>query len=95
MAIQRSCNAAGDWVGVGGAPDDGRAAPRISGHVDEDPARSAGRGGQQSFADWTKATDASPPDSDALPKINGLPDPFTFMDGKRRVRNQNDWKARR
>jgi len=36
-----------------------------------------------------------PPDSDALPKINGLPDPFTFMEGKRRVRNQNDWKARR
>jgi dienelactone hydrolase len=55
----------------------------------------AGRGGQQSFADWIKATDALPPDFDALPKVNGLPDPFTFFDGRRKVRNQGDWKARR
>jgi len=54
-----------------------------------------GRDGQQSFAEWVKATDALPPDFDALPKVNGLPDPFTFLDGKRKVRTQSDWKARR
>ena len=54
-----------------------------------------GRGGQQSFADWIKATDALPPDFEALPRINGLPDPFTFFNGKRKVRTKDDWQARR
>src|SRR5262249_31720883 len=35
-----------------------------------------------------------PPDFDALPKTNGLPDPLRFLDG-RTVKTAEDWKARR
>jgi dienelactone hydrolase len=55
----------------------------------------AGRGDAQSFAEWARATDALPPDFDALPKVNGLPDPFTFFDQKRKVTTPQDWEARR
>ncbi len=46
------------------------------------------------FNQWVAKTDELPPDFDALPKINGLPDPLRFLDG-RPVRTLQDWKARR
>ncbi len=46
------------------------------------------------WTDWQKATGALPPDFDALPGVNGLPDPLRFLDG-RPVRNAADWAARR
>ncbi len=46
------------------------------------------------FADWIKKYDELPPDFDALPKVNGLPDPLKFLDG-RAVKTAEDWKARR
>jgi pimeloyl-ACP methyl ester carboxylesterase len=46
------------------------------------------------FSDWVAATDALPPDFDSLPKINSLPDPLKFVNG-RTVQNADDWKARR
>ncbi len=48
-----------------------------------------------SWTAWQQKTGALPPDFDALPKINGLPDPFTFLDGKRKVQTAEDWKERR
>jgi pimeloyl-ACP methyl ester carboxylesterase len=48
-----------------------------------------------SWTAWQQKTGALPPDFDALPKINSLPDPFTFLDGKRKVQTVKDWKERR
>ena len=47
-----------------------------------------------SFRDWLQKTGELPPDFDALPRINGLPDPLRFVDG-RPVRTARDWQARR
>ncbi len=44
---------------------------------------------------WQQKTDALPPDFDALPRVNSLPDPLTFADGKRKVKTAADWKERR
>jgi pimeloyl-ACP methyl ester carboxylesterase len=46
------------------------------------------------FNDWLKASGELPPDFDALPRVNGLPDPFRFVDG-REVKTAADWQARR
>ena len=46
------------------------------------------------FNDWQQRTGELPPDFDAFPRNNFLPDPFTFMNG-RTVRNASDWTARR
>jgi dienelactone hydrolase len=48
-----------------------------------------------SFTQWQQKTGALPPDFDALPKHNGLPDPLTFADGKRKVTSAADWNDRR
>ena len=47
-----------------------------------------------SFRQWLEKTGEIPPDFDAFPKINGLPDPLKFLDG-RPVRTPAEWKARR
>ena len=47
-----------------------------------------------SFQQWLDKTGELPPDFDALPRMNGLPDPLKFLDGKP-VRTAADWKARR
>jgi pimeloyl-ACP methyl ester carboxylesterase len=47
-----------------------------------------------SFREWLAKTGEIPPDFDAFPKINGLPDPLKFLDG-RPVRTPQDWIARR
>jgi dienelactone hydrolase len=47
-----------------------------------------------SFDQWMLRTRELPPDFDALPRHNGLPDPLTFLDGKP-VKTAADWKARR
>jgi pimeloyl-ACP methyl ester carboxylesterase len=47
-----------------------------------------------SFRQWLETTKELPPDFDALPRVNGLPDPLKFLDG-RPVRTPSDWKARR
>jgi len=47
-----------------------------------------------SFNTWLQRTSELPPDFDALPKINGLPDPLRFVDGHM-VKSAADWKARR
>jgi pimeloyl-ACP methyl ester carboxylesterase len=60
------------------------------------PVMSGPRGNQtDSFKQWIDKTNALPPDFDALPRINGLPDPLLFLDGKRTVKNAEDWKKRR
>jgi len=46
------------------------------------------------FREWLQKTGELPPDFDALPKVNGLPDPLKFLDG-RPVRTSEDWKVRR
>jgi cephalosporin-C deacetylase-like acetyl esterase len=46
------------------------------------------------FTAWLQRTGELPPDFDALPKINGLPDPLQFLDG-RMVKKAADWTARR
>jgi pimeloyl-ACP methyl ester carboxylesterase len=46
------------------------------------------------FDQWVKKTDELPPDFDALPRHNELPDPLTFFDG-RAVKTPQDWDARR
>src|ERR1700729_1822043 len=48
-----------------------------------------------SFTNWLDQTKELPPDFDALPRINGLPDPLTFADGKRKVKSAKDWSDRR
>lgn len=47
-----------------------------------------------SFRQWLEKTGELPPDFDALPRVNGLPDPLKFLDG-RPVRTALEWKARR
>ncbi len=48
-----------------------------------------------SFKQWLDKTGELPPDFDALPRINGLPDPLKpSLDGKP-VRTAADWKSRR
>ena len=47
-----------------------------------------------SFQQWLDKTNELPPDFDALPRVNGLPDPLKFLDG-RPVRTPLEWKARR
>ncbi|MEN9634490.1 MAG: hypothetical protein RL077_2894, partial [Verrucomicrobiota bacterium] len=49
---------------------------------------------EPSWAEWQKKTGALPPDFEALPSANFLPDPWTFQDG-RAVRMPADWPARR
>jgi len=46
------------------------------------------------FRQWVSAGDEMPPDFDALPRMNYLPDPLCFLDG-RPVRTAEQWKARR
>jgi dienelactone hydrolase len=46
------------------------------------------------FKEWISKTDALPPDFDALPKHNNLPEPLAFMSGKP-VRTPQDWRQRR
>src|SRR6185312_7696038 len=48
-----------------------------------------------SFNQWLEKTKELPPDFDALPRVNGLPDPLTFLDGKRQVKTAADWQERR
>ncbi|MDR0901249.1 MAG: alpha/beta fold hydrolase [Opitutaceae bacterium] len=43
---------------------------------------------------WQRKTGELPPDFDALPRSNLLPDPLRFLDG-RAVRTDADWEARR
>ena len=47
-----------------------------------------------SFQEWLQKTGELPPDFDALPRVNGLPDPLHFLDG-RPVRTPQEWRARR
>jgi pimeloyl-ACP methyl ester carboxylesterase len=47
-----------------------------------------------SFRDWLQKTGELPPDFDALPRINGLPEPLQFLDGKP-VRTPREWQSRR
>jgi len=47
-----------------------------------------------SFNQWVEKTGEIPPDMDAFPKVNGLPDPLKFLDG-RAVRNAQEWRSRR
>jgi pimeloyl-ACP methyl ester carboxylesterase len=46
------------------------------------------------FQQWLDKTGELPPDFDAWPRMNGLPDPLKFLDG-RPVRSAAEWKARR
>jgi pimeloyl-ACP methyl ester carboxylesterase len=50
--------------------------------------------GVPSFQQWLDKTGELPPDFDTLPRMNGLPDPLKFLDGKP-VRTAADWKLRR
>jgi pimeloyl-ACP methyl ester carboxylesterase len=47
-----------------------------------------------SFTAWLQKTGEIPPDFDSFPRVNGLPDPLHFLDG-RPVRNAQEWRARR
>ena len=47
-----------------------------------------------SFREWLQKTGELPPDFDALPRINGLPEPLRFLDG-RAVRTPREWQSRR
>lgn len=47
-----------------------------------------------SFDAWIAKTNALPPDFNALPKQNDLPDPLIFLDG-RKVTTVSDWTERR
>ena len=46
------------------------------------------------FNAWLQKSGELPPDFDALPRVNGLPDPLQFLDGKP-VRTAAEWRARR
>ncbi|HKE26593.1 MAG TPA: alpha/beta fold hydrolase [Bryobacteraceae bacterium] len=47
-----------------------------------------------SFQAWLEKSGELPPDFDALPRHNGLPDPLRFLDG-RPVRTAQEWRVRR
>ncbi len=47
-----------------------------------------------SFREWLRTSGELPPDFDALPRVNGLPDPLKFLDGLK-VRTPQDWRRRR
>ena len=47
-----------------------------------------------SWRQWLETSGELPPDFDALPRVNPLPDPLTFLDG-RPVKTPEDWQARR
>ena len=47
-----------------------------------------------SWRQWLQTSGELPPDFDALPRNNSLPDPLRFLDG-RPVRTPEDWDARR
>jgi pimeloyl-ACP methyl ester carboxylesterase len=47
-----------------------------------------------SFDQWLQKTGELPPDFDALPRINGLPEPLRFLDG-RTVHTPAEWQSRR
>lgn len=47
-----------------------------------------------SWNEWQRETGELPPDFDALPRANYLPDPFQFLDG-RTVDMPSDWPSRR
>jgi cephalosporin-C deacetylase-like acetyl esterase len=47
-----------------------------------------------SFSAWLQKTNELPPDFDALPKSNALPDPLRFLDGHM-AKSPKDWPARR
>jgi dienelactone hydrolase len=47
-----------------------------------------------SFKQWLDKTGELPPDFDAFPRVNGLPDPLKFLDGKP-VRTPAEWRSRR
>jgi len=47
-----------------------------------------------SFREWLQSSGELPPDFDALPRVNGLPDPLTLLDG-RPVRTPQEWRRRR
>jgi dienelactone hydrolase len=46
------------------------------------------------FDEWLKKTNALPPDFNSLPRQNSLPDPLTFLNGKK-VTTAAQWPARR
>jgi dienelactone hydrolase len=46
------------------------------------------------FDEWLKKTNALPPDFNSLPRQNSLPDPLTFLNG-RKVTSAAEWAARR
>jgi dienelactone hydrolase len=72
-------------AGFGMTPEERRAyREKLVGILPEVPA----------FTEWLKKSDALPPDFDALPKHNGLPDPLSFADG-RPVKSVQEWGARR
>ncbi|KPK51968.1 MAG: hypothetical protein AMJ59_27330 [Gammaproteobacteria bacterium SG8_31] len=48
----------------------------------------------EAFNEWLAETGELPPDFDALPRINSLPDAFCFLNG-RRVETPGDWADRR
>ena len=48
----------------------------------------------EAFNTWLAETGELPPDFDALPRINSLPDAFRFLNG-RRVETPGDWADRR
>ena len=50
--------------------------------------------GDPSFDTWLKNTGSLPPDFNALPRQNSLPDPLKFLNG-RAVRTAAEWSARR
>src|ERR1700722_7035320 len=47
-----------------------------------------------SFREWLQESGELPPDFDALPRINGMPEPLQFLDGKP-VRTRREWQSRR
>jgi pimeloyl-ACP methyl ester carboxylesterase len=47
-----------------------------------------------SFREWLQKSGELPPDFDALPRINGLPEPLRFLDGHA-VATPLDWQKRR
>ncbi len=47
-----------------------------------------------SFREWLQSSGELPPDFDSLPRVNGLPDPLHFLDG-RPVRTPAEWRVRR